>query len=124
MYKDISSTEFEIIKLLWKRERLSSKEIHDELAGKTKWAYSTTRTVIDRMVKKDFLIKETFHGLNVYGAKLSKVQTLAQQVSEFAERILETDPLAVLPLFAKSEVLSPEELGKLRALLNEKEAGK
>jgi len=120
----MSPSEFEIIKLLWKRERLSSKEIHDEIAAKTKWTYSTTRTVIERMVKKEYLAKESFHGLNVYAAKVSKVKTLARQVSEFAERILETDPLALLPLFAKSDILTPEELGKLRALLDEKEAGK
>jgi len=124
MLKDMSPAEFEIVKLLWKRERLSSKEIHEEIAAKTKWSYSTTRTVIERMVKKDFLVKESFHGLNVYAAKVSKVRTMARQVSEFAERILETDPLALLPLFAKSEILTPEELGKLRALLDEKETEK
>jgi BlaI family transcriptional regulator, penicillinase repressor len=124
MEKEISSVEFEIVKLLWKLGQLSGREIHEEIVKKSGWNYSTTRTVIDRMAKKGYLSKENFHGLNVYNAKISKVKTLAQQISQFAERILDADPLALLPLFAKSEILTPDELSKLKALLKEKEAGK
>jgi predicted transcriptional regulator len=124
MRKEITPVEFDIVKLLWKCKRLSSREIHEMIVKKNDWTYSTTRTVIDRMVKKGYLSKENFHGIYIYGAKVSKVKLLARQVSQFAEKILETDPLALLPLFAKSEILTEEELDKLKALLKEKEAKK
>jgi BlaI family transcriptional regulator, penicillinase repressor len=121
MEKELSSTEFEIVKLLWKRGELSSREIHDQIVSQTQWNYSTTRTVIDRMLKKGYLAKGTSHGLNIYVAKVSKVGTIARQISQFAEKILETDPLAVLPLFSKSNLLSADEISKLRALLETKD---
>ena len=45
---------------------------------------------------------------------------MAQHMTRFAEKILESDAIVLLPLFAKSEVLSPEELENLKALLKSK----
>ncbi|MBU2511367.1 BlaI/MecI/CopY family transcriptional regulator [bacterium] len=118
------TTEFDILKLLWRYKQLSGREIHEKTCSKTKWAYSTTRTVVERMVKKDFLSKEVFHGLIIYKAKLSKVKVFASQISVFADKILERDAEALLPLFAKSEALSEEEIAELRDLLQSKESEK
>ena len=114
-------TEFNILKLLWKHEQLSSREIHEKTCKKTGWAYSTTRTVIERMVKKDYLSKDNFHGINIFKPKVSKVKAFASQISYFADKILEREALSVLPLFSKSQVLSPEELSELAKLLESKE---
>ncbi len=119
--KKFIENEFEILKLLWKHNKLSSREIHDKLCMRTGWAYSTTRTVIDRMVKKDYLSKDNFHGINLFSPKVSKIRAFAAQISFFAEKILEREALSVLPLFTKSDVLSDEELSELRKLLQSKE---
>jgi predicted transcriptional regulator len=113
-------SEFEILKLLWKHNQLSSREIHEKTCESTGWAFSTTRTVIERMVKKDYLSKDNFHGINIFKAKVSKVRAFASQISSFADKILERDALSVLPLFAKSDVLSNEELSELQELLKTK----
>ncbi len=116
------STEFEILKLLWREKHLSSKEIHEKTAAETGWAYSTTRTVIDRMVKKDYLDKENFHGINLYSARISKIRAFAVQISHFADKILERNALEVLPLFIKSNVLSQEEIRELKEVLKSMES--
>lgn len=114
-------TEFEILKLLWKNKQMSNREIHEEMQKKTGWAYSTTRTVIDRMVKKGYLRKENFHGINIFVSNISKVSGFASQISVFAEKVLEKGALEVLPLFVESDVLTDEELGELEELLNNME---
>jgi len=114
-------SEFDILKLIWKHQQLSNREIHEKLYEKTGWSYSTTRTVIERMVKKGYLEKRNFHGINVYTSGVSKVRAFAGQISYFAERVLEKEAMSVLPLFAKSDVLSDEELAELQELLNSKE---
>ncbi|MBN1499901.1 MAG: BlaI/MecI/CopY family transcriptional regulator [Spirochaetes bacterium] len=113
----ISPNDFEILKLLWKHKQLSGREIHNMMSEKTGWAYSTTRTTVERMVGKELVKKGNFHGLNVYIPAVSKVRAFALQVSQFAEKILERDALAVLPLFTKSATLSDEEIKELKALL-------
>ena len=81
------------------------------------WAYSTTRTVLDRMVKKGLLERGSFHGVYLYQPRISRPLGLARLVRDFAERVLELDSAAVLPLFARSEALSEEEVAELSRLL-------
>jgi BlaI family transcriptional regulator, penicillinase repressor len=114
-----NATELEVLKLLWREGKLSAREVHDRLAEVQGWAYSTTRTVLDRMAAKRLLHRRAFHGLNLYEARLSRVRAIASMVRGFAERVAEIPPAAVVPLFAESDTLTREELEELAALLED-----
>ena len=117
----LSKTELGILKLLWRTERSSAREIHDALGNDMGWAYTTTRTMLDRMVKKGLLERGSFHGLYLYSAAVGKVTTVARLVREFTERVLELDSVPVATLFADSEVLDENELAELEQLLDRPE---
>lgn len=108
-----------MIKVLWRGGRLSAREIHDQLAERNGWAYSTTRTVVERMVSKGLLDRKQFHGLHLYSARLSRPLGLAALVKSFAEQVLELRRVPVATLFAESEALTPAELDELRRLLDD-----
>ncbi len=112
-----SEPELDVLKLLWRYQRLSAREIHDHLGPSRDWAYSTTRTVLERMVKKELLRKRTLHGLNVYAPEAAKVPALAVLVRNFTRRVLGIRPSAAIPMFAESEMLDEKELAELRRLL-------
>ena len=44
---DLSRAEFDILRILWKKGRLSIREVHDSLKDTYNWAYSTTKTMMD-----------------------------------------------------------------------------
>lgn len=123
MAVDASGPELDVLKILWRYQRLSAREIHVHLAGSRGWAYSTTRTVLERMVKKGQLRKRTLHGLNVYAPEFDKVSTLASLVSDFARRVLGIRPAAAIPMFAESDLLDEKELRALQAMLEEETRG-
>ncbi len=112
------------MKILWVSGGLSAREIHERLAERTGWAYSTTRTVVERLVRKGVLSKQSSHGLHVYAAAVSRPTGLAQLVRDFAEQVLELREVPVAALFSKSDALTPEELAELRALLESTKAKK
>jgi len=118
---ETSGPELEILKLLWRYQRLSAREIHNHLATERGWAYSTTRTVLERMVKKDQVRKHSLHGLNVYEPGLAKVPTLATLVRDFTRRVFNIRPSAAIPMFAESDLLDEEELEELETLLNQED---
>ena len=60
---ELSKAEYDILRILWKHERLSVREVHDQLVDTYNWAYTTTKTMMDRMVKKELLNREDFHGV-------------------------------------------------------------
>jgi BlaI family penicillinase repressor len=115
----LAPAELDVMKVLWNRGRLSAREVHEQLGGRTGWAYSTTRTVMERMVTKGLLKRERFHGLHLYAPSVSRPAGLAALVRSFAEDVLELRRVPVAALFAESEALTREELEELRALLEE-----
>lgn len=114
---ELSRSELDIMKILWQQGRGSAREVHDSLGSQYEWAYSTTKTVMDRMVKKGHLTRENFHGVFLYNPLISKPAGLANFVRNFADNILELDYGSVMSLFARSQALTPNEIEELSNLL-------
>ena len=116
---EISTAEFQILRALWKNGAQSVREVHDALISKTNWAYSTTKTTMDRMTKKGLLERNSFHGIFLYKAMISKSQGLVKWVRFFADGLLETDYAQVVTMFSQTGSLSEKEIQELQSLLEQ-----
>lgn len=116
---ELSRAELDVIRVLWAEGPLSAREVHDRIAGELDWAYSTTRTVLDRMARKGLVDRSDFHGVFLFAARVNRPQGLARLVRDFAERVLEVEPEALVPLLARRGALTAEELAELTRLLAE-----
>jgi BlaI family penicillinase repressor len=124
---ELSRAELDVMKELWEHDRLSAREVHEQLGERYGWAYTTTRTVLDRLVVKGHLKRKAFHGIHLYAAAITRPQGLAHMVRDFAERVLESEPAALVALFARDSRLSPAELDELSQLVasaEEREGGR
>ncbi len=119
---ELSRAEFAILHILWKEKQLSVREVHDRLQEQQGWAYTTTKTMMDRMAQKGLLQRDNFHGVNVYRAMISRPMGLARFVQFFADHVLEMETATVLALFANNPSLSAEETKELARLLQKKKA--
>ena len=120
---EISKSELDILKILWEKSPLSIREVHEKIASQMNWAYSTTKTMMDRMVKKGYLQRDNFHGVFIYRPLLSKPAGLARFVNFFARKILETDVAQVVNMFTGGQSLSEDEVKELELLLEQMEKG-
>ena len=116
-HPELSRSELDIMKILWKDGRSSAREVHDQLSVAYGWAYSTTKTIMDRMVKKGRLSRENFHGVFLYNPLISKPAGLAKLVRNFADNVLELDYGSVVSLFARSKALTAKEIEELQKIL-------
>ena len=114
---ELSKAEYDILRVLWKAGEQSVREVHDQLQTTYGWAYTTTKTMMDRMVTKSLLRRESFHGVYVYYALISRPAGLARFIQFFADRVLEVEPSAVVAMFAKSQAITPDEIRELETLL-------
>ena len=119
----LNSTELEVMKILWDADGLSAREVHERIGDHMEWAYSTTRTTIERMVRKGLVKKSVFHGLHLYTAAVSRASGLARMVRDFARQVVETSHAPVVSLFAESGRLDEEEIDELSRLLDELDGG-
>jgi len=114
---ELSKTEYDVLRVLWKGERKTVREVHDQIKETTGWAYTTTKTTMDRMVKKGLLERRDFHGIYLYKPLVSRPAGLAKMVKFFAERVLETDASHVVSMFADSKAITAEEIEELERLI-------
>jgi predicted transcriptional regulator len=116
---DLTKAEYDILRILWKAGEQSVREVHDALQSAYGWAYTTTKTMMDRMVTKGLLQRESFHGVYLYTPLISRPAGLARFIQFFADRVLEVEPSAVVAMFAKSQAITPDEIHELEHLLQE-----
>ena len=115
---DLTKAEFDIMKIIWKSGRLNVREVHDQIKDNFNWAYSTTKTTMDRMVKKRLLVREEYHGIFLYKPLISRPKGFARFIQFFSDQVLELDYGSVVSLFSRSKALSPEEIEELALLLD------
>jgi BlaI family transcriptional regulator, penicillinase repressor len=120
----LAPAELDVMKVLWSSGPLSSREVNAQLAEETGWAHSTTRTLLERLVKKGFVARESFHGLHVYRPAISRAQGVARLVQDFASKVLGLSHVPVAALFQESEALTPAEVEELRGLLASPRGGR
>ena len=82
------------------------------------WAYSTTKTTMDRMVKKELLKREEFHGVFLYSPLISRPKGFARLIQFISDRVLELDHATIVSLFARSKALTPDEIKELSRILD------
>ena len=116
---ELTKAEFDILKILWKKGRLTVREVHDQVKGLNRWAYSTTKTIMDRMAKKNLLKRVKFHGVFLYKPLISRPLGLARMIQYFSGRVLETDTGSIVSMFARNNTLDPEEIKELEKILEE-----
>ena len=113
---DPSETELEVLKRFWRDGELSAREVHDRIAPDLDWTPSTTRTVLERMRAKRLLSRRQVHGVVVYAHAQPKVQILGRLMRRLSD-LLELDGALPAAAFAGSQILGPDEIAELEAVL-------
>ena len=74
---ELTDSELEVMKVIWRGGSQSAREIHEALTERVSWAYTTTRTTLERMLGKGLVRRTSYHGLYVYESTLSRPRGLA-----------------------------------------------
>lgn len=114
-----SMSELCLLKALWKTAPLSARELHAAVAGELGWSFSSTRKTLERMLDKQMVAQENRHGVQVYGARLDKVTTLAAFAHDFGRRVMELEAPLPAAMFTGSRLVDADELGQLERMLQD-----
>lgn len=120
----ISSAEWEVIEVLWRKHPLSALEVVQELAPRKKWKDLTIRTMLGRLVRKKAVGFEA-DGKTYYYRPLVTREQCVQDVSQsFLERVFEGATASLLLHFVEKKTLTKKELAELEAILKQKKKEK
>lgn len=113
----ISESEFEVMKLIWKHAPISTNDITEKLTKTTTWSPKTIQTLIKRLVTKGALSYEKQGRMFVYTPLINETEYLGQQRRSFLARFYDGNIAAMLSAYIADDKLSEQEFADLRALL-------
>ena len=118
----ISETEWELMKILWKRSPLTAVEIIEHLtANDYTWHPKTARTLLSRLVKKRALgFRREGRGY-LYRPLVRREDCLEAESESFLERVFGGSLHPMVAHFVERRKLSRDEINELKRLLDRSE---
>lgn len=117
---NISTAEWEVMKVLWNQYPLTSQEIIDQLAKPMEWNPKTVKTLLNRLLKKGAIQFQAEGRTYYYSPLVTENDCIRAERKTFLQRIYGGALSPMLAHFIQDEQLSEEEIDELKKLLEEK----
>jgi BlaI family transcriptional regulator, penicillinase repressor len=114
---ELTEAEWTIIKAVWETEPCAAPAIREKLFGKTRWTYSTVRTLMDRMVAKGLLAAEKVRNLTIYRSVVTREQAQRGELLYALKHAFNGALTPMVQCLIESRDLSVEELAGLESLI-------
>ncbi len=118
----ISEAELEVMKLLWKNEKMTSPEIVEELLQTSEWKDKTILTLMNRLVKKGAVNAEKESGKAfLYSANINEDEYKQEQSNSLINKLFNGSISLMMSNFVKSNNISNEDIEELKRILESRE---
>lgn len=114
----ISESEYEVMKIVWKYAPINTNEITEKLLATSSWSPKTIQTLIKRLVNKGLLAYEKESRVFVYTPLVKECDYLDQKSDSFLKHYYDGDITAMLSAYIENDRLSEKEIEHLRSLLS------
>ena len=118
----LSQSQREIMEIVWDRGEVSAIEVRDILSQKRDLAKNTVRTLLDRMEEKGWLKHREDGRTYLYSAAQPREASIGQKVLEVVEQVCGGSPEELVTALLDYRGLSPQELKRIRTMLDEAKA--
>ncbi len=117
----MSDFELEVMQIMWKDGPMIATEVHQAIAEKRKVAYSTVKTIIDRLEEKGAVRRNRTYGRTIlYESVIQKEDLAKPMVHSFIDKLFMGN---VRPLFShvlKEEDVTLDDVAYLESILANK----
>ena len=116
---ELTEAEWTIMKVVWENEPCAAGTVQEALAKSKKWAYSTIKTTMDRMVRKRFLEVKRIRNLQLFTSCISEVDAKRGEFYRMLKRAFDGALTPMMQFLIEHESLSKGEIAKLRRIVSE-----
>ena len=116
----ISESEWEVMKLLWNSNPLTSDEIINSLAEKNNWSKQTIKTFITRLNKKGAIYYEKVGRSYNYYPALNEEECKKEENKSFLKKVYNGSLRILFANFIEQENLTEKDIEELENMLKEK----
>lgn len=119
---EISNAEWEVMRLLWSLGEASSKQLSDLLVKKQGWKAATVKTLLGRLVNKDYVAAKKSGRRYLYRATVGEQATIDAQLKMSFDKICQRHVGRALAHVVQDVPLTTTDIDRLITLLNERRA--
>ena len=116
----ISESEWEVMKLLWNKNPLTSEEIIESLREDNNWTKQTIKTFIIRLTKKGAIGYEKEGRIYKYYPLVDEKDCRKYENKSFLQKVYSGSLGVLISNFLEEETLSTNEIEELEKILKEK----
>ncbi len=112
------------MEIVWERGEVTAQEVRRVLSQTRDVARNTVRTLLGRMEEKGWLKHRALGRTFIYTSTRARRDTIGRKVHEILETVCGGSPETLVTALLDYRGLRPDELKRIRLLLDQAEAGK
>jgi BlaI family penicillinase repressor len=120
----LGSQEFQIMKVVWDRNRVTVRDVYEALLERRQVAYTTVMTMMKILEQKGFLKKTAGEDRAfVYEPARSRQSVMREMVKEFVDRVFGGSASPLMVHLVEDKHVTTKDLDELRKLIRKREDG-
>jgi BlaI family penicillinase repressor len=116
---DLAKSEWSLMEALWTRGEATASALQADLRSTQAWAYSTVKTMLDRLVEKGYVKSKRIGNVYEYSAKIRRGAVVARTIDDLADRVLAGSVTPLISRLVERRRLNAEEIRELRRMLDD-----
>ena len=118
---DLTKAEWQIMNALWKNYPASVRDVIENLEGDVNWAYTTVKTMLDRLATKGVLKVNKNRNVSMYEPTVSQRKTRQVAIKSFVNQAFDGAIGTLMHHLVAEEELSKRQREELVRILKEEE---
>ena len=118
---NFSDAEWQIMNALWKRHPATAREIIENIPGEVKWAYTTVKTMLARLVTKKAVSDQKRGNTSEYRPLISQKKSQRSALVSLFDKVLDGAIEPLMHFLVEDKKLSLKERKELIRILGKTE---
>jgi BlaI family transcriptional regulator, penicillinase repressor len=114
---ELFESEWAILQKVWDLEPCAAPAVQEALHAEKGWAYTTVKTMMDRMVKKGLLKAKKIRNLYLYSSAVTQSQARKSEIARTLKRAFDGTFTPMMQFLIENDQLSEQEYDKLENLI-------
>ncbi|UCG59339.1 MAG: BlaI/MecI/CopY family transcriptional regulator [Phycisphaerales bacterium] len=115
--RELSENEWVIIQTVWELEPCAAPTVQEALQRTKNWAYTTVKTMMDRMVKKGLLKTKKLRNIYLYSAAITKSEARRGEIMKTLRRAFDGAVTPMMQFLVENDQISDKEYVELDRLI-------
>ncbi len=117
----LSKSETEVARIVWDLKSATVRQVLEAMPDSRQVEYKTVQTYLRRLDSKGYVKAEKSRRSTVYTPRVRPAQVIKETVNDFVDRLFDGEALSLVEHLVREKV-KPDEVARLKSLLNELEA--